>query len=557
MDPDRKREFMKLLIDFDQKYGDRDLVDALEQDVSGKLQDGASSAKSLANSIKNKMGKSITGGKDSEDLGSSGLYGTDKAQRFLIDTGKDSPQRGNSLNRQDSNSSRLRRTGDVLGDQSSSSRIIPKLKPDGRSDSSRDLKLNKKGIKSDGYNLADGREGGIGGDDDIHSAGLATDRRNRRGHKDGLKRQKSKFNNNNNADDEDEPELDEQGLPTGRSRNRREGRGRREGREGKDESDERGEDGHSKKHKKHKKRRNGGGTNSGGNSGSFGNLSGGAAGSRSRSGVSSISGSSNTMENVGEEDEESEGECSSSSDEFSEISESENDDDVSEARYDDEGRRIRKKKNVNKSNPSKRREKLEYDENGKIIFTNKRTQKLLEELAEEEFRLSARHKFKGKKRGNRHRSAQGSMEEEEEEQLSIFGQGKLGQAFGDHKIVYHEVVMENGETKMIAINVKTKNRKPRKLSNGTSEDSFEESRSPPNGWEKSVSPADLKDSPGKLGRNLSKKVAAELNQSRDDGNKGLPIVVGASLKHPGQNRFDANQLIDSLHKYNVDALDGK
>ena len=55
LDPEKKREFMKLLIDFDQKYGDHDLVDALEKDITDNIAEEATVTQSLVDTIKAKM----------------------------------------------------------------------------------------------------------------------------------------------------------------------------------------------------------------------------------------------------------------------------------------------------------------------------------------------------------------------------------------------------------------------------------------------------------------------------------------------------------------------
>ena len=55
LDPEKKREFMKLLIDFDQKYGDHDLVDALEKDITENIADEAALTQNLVDTIKAKM----------------------------------------------------------------------------------------------------------------------------------------------------------------------------------------------------------------------------------------------------------------------------------------------------------------------------------------------------------------------------------------------------------------------------------------------------------------------------------------------------------------------
>ena len=388
LDPEKKREFMKLLIDFDQKYGDHDLVDALEKDLKTNISDEAALTQDLVDHIKQAIGGDLLKNEDpgsknknlnnlfsdniNDGKGSSGSAGVgvtgSKDDKNMAGLRKDSPdllnqgiinssstenynfEGGRSQTRNNDPSSALgsqllqdiskiqqnTRNRNAAGDkltsdieninQSSSIRTSPQLKPAGTTEN-----------VSNNY------------DQQISGHLLKSSRDGRRSTTENPQNQMKKVGGSEGADAK---EIAEGGSATEHKNKTK-----------------------SKQPGKHQR--------------------------------------TDSNDTLIEKWDAENGSYNNSQDAI-----------------DESGRDSQRVPGIKIS------QKLEYDENGKIIFTNRQTQEMLENLAEEQARQSSRSRSRNAtgRRGSDAGSAEGDRI-----------------APNEGEVVYQEIVLENGEKKLVPV----------------------------------------------------------------------------------------------------------
>lgn len=451
LDPEKKREFMKLLIDFDQKYGDHDLVDALEQDVTENMKDEAVIIKNLATTLKNKLQKD---GQDvDDDLNAS-------------PDGKSSDSKNN------------KKPGDATKNPTSITNI--KGKPDNASKDQTTAGKNKKGGETPSN--ANGTKGQNRKDGNVSIS-----------KKDGSPTRDNKLGRFGDGDTSD-------GDSPNTSMTKQKNKGR-------DQDD----------------------TNTFITS--------------SKTKVKSIVGDLQGLkEERGDKENNSRVDI----------------DAVDESPY---GKQIGSKADTS---PSKASSKSKYvlDENGKIIFTSKKTQELLEGIADEA--SSSTKRKRGDTKG--FSSKEGSVEGEGDAARSSLGYlGLQSQAFDDHEVVYQEIINEKGERILVPINVKTNSKRDASKTRGSVSPGKSD-------HDHSKSPVDLDGSKGESHKMVNSSSSKGLIKgpslrrlpgqgSRDNLAEGgpLPMIIGSSFKPPGSEKkgfygggdgtFDPNILIESLMRY--------
>jgi len=480
LDPEKKREFMKLLIDFDQKYGDHDLVDALEKDLTTNIADEAALTQDLVDHIKQAIGQELlkdevpgsSKSKDSKNLQAQGDQKNNSGQEGLR---KDSP--------------------DLLNQAFNGSSNVDNYNFEGRNltknDPSSNSTFNSQAhLLQDISKIQDGR---------FSKNGLQTETENNQSSSAQFKlepRSAAENDRENHGQALDDPhyqkdgrkstEYDQKGLHSGRVPQE--------------------------------------GADMGGESNSAQNTEG-----------------NNENKGTNRGKQQKRNKRTDSNDTLIEKWDSENGDDDD---YNNSRDQIGGTENKNGGQarvPGMRiaNQKLEYDENGKIIFTRKKTQEMLESLAEEQARLSSRSL--SRKATGRMGSFGGSAED------GLLLDNRERSQFGnENEIVYQEVILENGEKKLIPVilNQNSATRQHNKTGSVISQRDRSSNHSP----EQTLSPS-----------------ARNREKDANNRNETLPGITGVPFHLPFGNRadpryadisFDPQVMRDSFNKYNG-GLDGK